>query len=73
MAHYAFLDENNTVTEVIVGVDETEIINGLSPEDWYSEFKGQRCLRTSYNNNIRKQYAAVGYSYDEQNDIFIKP
>jgi hypothetical protein len=49
MAHYAFLDENNIVTEVIVGVDETELIEGLSPEVWYGNFRGQVCKRTSYN------------------------
>ena len=53
MAHYAFLDESNIVTEVIVGIDETELIEGKSPEDWYAEFRGQRCIRTSYNSNIR--------------------
>ena len=49
MAHYAFLDENNIVTEVIVGIDETELIEGLNPEIWYSNFRGQVCKRTSYN------------------------
>ena len=49
MAHYAFLDENNIVTEVIVGVDETELIEGLSPEVWYGNFRDQVCKRTSYN------------------------
>jgi hypothetical protein len=73
MAHYAFLDENNVVTEVITGIDETELIEGLTPEEWYSNFRGQRCLRTSYNNNIRGVYAGIGYSYDEANDVFIAP
>ena len=54
MAHYAFLNENNIVTEVIVGIDETETIEGLDPETWYGNFRGQTCKRTSYNNNIRK-------------------
>jgi len=53
MAHYAFLDDNNIVTEVIVGIDETELIEGKDPETWYAEFRGQRCVRTSYNGNIR--------------------
>jgi len=48
MAHYAFLDENNIVTEVIVGIDETELIEGLDPETWYSNLRGQVCKRTSY-------------------------
>ena len=73
MAHYAFLDENNVVTEVIVGKDETELIDGLSPEEWYGNFRGQTCVRTSYNNNIRKQYAGIGYTYDETADVFIAP
>jgi hypothetical protein len=73
MAHYAFLDENNIVTEVIVGIDETELIEGLSPEEWYGNFRGQRCVRTSYNGNIRGIYAGIGYSYDEANDVFVAP
>ena len=74
MAHYAFLDENNIVTEVIVGRHEDEVVDGIS--DWeahYGEFRGQRCLRTSYNNNIRKQYAGIGYTYDEVADEFVAP
>jgi hypothetical protein len=73
MAHYAFLDENNIVTEVITGIDETELIEGLDTETWYGEFRGQICKRTSYNNNIRKQYAGIGYAYDENADLFISP
>ena len=73
MAHYAFLDDNNIVTEVIVGVDETELIEGKDPETWYGEFRGQRCVRTSYNNNIRARYAGIGFRYDPQLDAFITP
>ena len=73
MAHYAFLDKNNIVTEVIVGVDETELIEGKSPEVWYGEFRKQKCVRTSYNKNIRKNYAGIGYTYDEARDAFISP
>ena len=73
MAHYAFLDENNIVTEVIVGIDETELIEGLDPETWYGNFRGQTCKRTSYNNNIRKNYAGIGYTYDATRDAFIPP
>jgi hypothetical protein len=73
MAHYAFLDDNNIVTEVIVGIDETELIEGKSPEHWYSEFRGQQCLRTSYNGKIRYNYAGVGYTYDPIDDAFIAP
>jgi hypothetical protein len=73
MAHYAFLDENNVVTEVIVGIDETELIEGLDTETWYGNFRGKVCKRTSYNGNIRKQYAGIGFSYDAINDVFITP
>jgi hypothetical protein len=73
MAHYAFLDDNNIVTEVITGKDESELIDGSTPEEWYGNYRGQRCVRTSYNNNIRKQYAGIGYSYDETADVFIAP
>jgi len=73
MAHYAFLDSNNIVTEVITGVDENELLEGLSPEEWYGNFRGQTCVRTSYNHNIRKQYAGIGYSYSEVGDVFVVP
>ena len=73
MAHYAFLNENNIVTEVIVGIDETELIEGKDPETWYSEFRGQKCIRTSYNSNIRKNYAGIGFTYDQEKDAFIAP
>jgi hypothetical protein len=73
MAHYAFLDENNLVTEVITGIDETELIEGLDTETWYGNFRSQTCKRTSYNGNIRKQYAGIGFSYDAINDVFIAP
>ena len=73
MAHYAFLDENNIVVEVIVGIDETQLIEGLDPETWYGNFRGQTCKRTSYNGNIRKNYAGIGYTYDAEQDAFIPP
>jgi hypothetical protein len=73
MAHYAFLDENNIVIEVITGKDETELIDGVTPEEWYGNFRNQVCVRTSYNNSIRKQYAGIGYTYDETADVFIAP
>ena len=81
MAHYAFLDGNNTVTEVIVGKDEGQ--NGIDWEQWYGEFRGQVCKRTSYNTSggvhssggtpFRKNYAGIGYTYDEARDAFIPP
>jgi hypothetical protein len=73
MAHYAFLDESNKVTEVIVGIDETELIEGIDPETWYGQFRGQPCVRTSYNSNIRYNYAGIGYAYDPIDDAFIAP
>ena len=71
MAHYAFLDANNIVTEVIVGKDETDL-----SEDWeqfYGAIRGQVCKRTSYHGNIRKNYAGIGYAYDAGRDAFIAP
>jgi hypothetical protein len=73
MAHYAFLDNNNIVTEVITGIDEAELIEGLDTETWYGNFRGQACKRTSYNGKIRKNYAGLGYTYDSQRDAFIPP
>ncbi len=73
MAHYAFLDNQNIVTEVITGIDETELIDGLEPEVWYGNFRGQTCKRTSYNGNIRKNYAGIGFTYDSERDAFISP
>jgi hypothetical protein len=74
MAHYAFLDKNNIVTEVITGRDEWEEVNGIT--DWeqaYSEVRNQVCKRTSYNGNIRFNYAGVGFTYDPIDDAFIAP
>ena len=83
MAHYAFLDNDNIVTEVITGVDEdvvqtdtdgTEV--GGSSEAWetfYGNARGQTCKRTSYNGNYRKNYAGIGYTFDSERDAFIPP
>jgi hypothetical protein len=73
MAHYAFIDENNIVTEVIVGIDENELIDGLTPEQFYGQFRNQICLRTSYNNKIRGKYAGIGDLYFQDEDIFVTP
>lgn len=74
MAHYAFLDENNIVTEVITGRNEDEVVDGISDwETYYGNQRGQICKRTSYNNNIRKNYAGIGYHYNETLDAFIAP
>ena len=72
MAHYAFITDG-IVTEVITGIDETETIEGLDTETWYGNFRGQVCKRTSYNNNIRFNYAGIGYTYDQVRDAFIAP
>jgi hypothetical protein len=81
VAHYAFLDENNIVTEVIVGKDEGE--DGIDWEAYYGAFRGQVCKRTSYNTRggvhtlggtpLRKNYAGIGYTYDSERDAFIPP
>ena len=72
MAHYAFITDG-IVTEVIVGIDENELIEGLDTETWYGNFRGQLCKRTSYNNKIRFNYAGSGYVYDSIRDAFIPP
>jgi hypothetical protein len=81
MAHYAFLDENNIVTEVIVGKNEGE--EGRDWEQWYGDFRGQTCKRTSYNTQagvhlgdgipFRKNYAGIGYTYRADIDAFVPP
>jgi hypothetical protein len=83
MAHYAFLNENNIVTQVIVGINENELIEGKNPESWYAEFVGKPCKRTSYNTYggqhlnggvpFRLNYAGVGYTYRPDLDGFISP
>ena len=87
MAHYAFLNDNNIVTEVITGVDEDQkddLPEGFdSWEDWYADFRGQTCNRTSYNTianehsgegtAYRGNYAGIGYNYDSENDVFYAP
>ena len=83
MAHYAFLNADSVVTEVITGMNETELIEGLLPETWYGNFRGQVCKRTSYNTSggvhskggtpFRKNYAGIGYTYDTARNAFISP
>jgi hypothetical protein len=70
MAHYAFIDEQGIVTEVIVGRDEDQ---GADWAAYYAAVRGQRCLRTSYNGRIRGKYAAIGDVYNEQLDVFSSP
>jgi hypothetical protein len=81
MAHYCVLDNNNIVIDVFVGKDEFE--NEIDWEQYYSNYLGKKCLRTSYNthggihlkneNPFRKNYAGIGYFYDEVRDAFIPP
>jgi hypothetical protein len=81
MAHYAFLDSNNIVIDIIVGKDEGE--DGIDWEQYYGEFRGLVCKRTSYNtyrntheNNgtpYRVNYAGIGFTYDVERDAFIPP
>jgi hypothetical protein len=73
MAHYAYLDENNIVITVIVGKDETELIEGLDPEIYYAQGTDFTVKRTSYNAKIRGKFASIGDSYNADEDIFIEP
>jgi len=65
MSHFAEINKDNVVTQVIVA-EQDFIDTGLlgNSSNW---------VQTSYNNNIRKQYAGIGYTYDKTNDIFIAP
>jgi len=72
MAHYAYL-ENNIVIDVIVGRDETELINGLDTETYYAQNTPYTVKRTSYNAKIRGNYAGIGYTYLPLEDIFMPP
>jgi hypothetical protein len=85
MAHYAFIDENNIVVEVIPGRDEWEVVDGIT--DWEAYYttkrEGLRAIRTSYNTMggnhttggvpFRGNYAGIGFTYDEDLDAFIPP
>jgi hypothetical protein len=91
MAHYAFIGSDNVVTDVIVGINENDLPDGVqSWEKHYGDFWGQRCVQTSYNTyggihytngkpskdqskGLRKNYAGIGYTYDEALDAFIPP
>ena len=86
MAYYALINLDNIVVQVISGVDENIIqtdldgtqVGGTSEawETFYASlpwFEGLTCKRTSYNRNIRKNYAGIGYTYDAERDAFIAP
>jgi hypothetical protein len=70
MDYYAFLDSNNVVTEVIPGKDQWE--DGIDWEQWYGEFRGQVCKRTT-RDGFRKNYAGIDFIYDSARDAFIPP
>lgn len=78
MAHFAELDQNNTVLRVIVVHNNELLDNGVESEAkgisfCQSLFPDTTWVQTSYNGNIRKNYAGIGYSYDAQRDAFIPP
>jgi len=86
MAHYALMDSSNVVVKVITGVNEDVTqtdtdgtVVGGSAENWEAFYAAQpwhaglTCKRTSYNNNIRKQYAGIGYTYNAAADVFVAP
>jgi hypothetical protein len=86
MAHYALINSDNIVVQVITGVDENiiqtdtdgTIVGGTTQawEQFYAsqpQFAGLICKRTSYNGNIRANYAGIGYKYDPNFDVFIAP
>lgn len=73
MAHYAYLDDTNTVVTVIVGKDETEFIDGLDTETYYAQGTPYTVKRTSYNGRIRYNFAGIGFIYDPVDDAFIAP
>lgn len=84
MAHYALINSDNVVVQVITGVDENIIQTDLDGtqvggsakawEEFYETrpwFEGLTCKRTSYNGNIRANYAGIGFTYDPEFDVFI--
>jgi hypothetical protein len=78
MAHYAKLSENNIVEQVIVINNDKELINGIEDENAGVAFcisltGHQNWKKTSYNGNIRKQYAGIGFTYDPVKDVFVSP
>jgi hypothetical protein len=71
MAHWAELDDNNTVIRVLVGDNDDP--NGDEGYQWLIDNLGGTWVKTSYNNNIRGIYAGIGYSYNQEEDIFVMP
>jgi hypothetical protein len=77
MAHFAQLDENNIVTQVIAVHNNELLENGVESEakgiQFCQSLLGGNWVQTSYNGNIRKNYAGIGYTYDPINDWFYAP
>ena len=71
MSHWAEVDNNNIVLRVLVGDNNDPI--GDEGYQWLIDNLGGTWIQTSYNSNIRKNYAGIGYTYDETRDAFIPP
>ena len=78
MAHYAYLDENNIVTQVIVGRDEDDLVEGVT--SWEEYYGAKQCSYNTYGGKhlyggtpFRKNYPGIGFKYDEERDAFIPP
>lgn len=71
MSHWAEIDENNTVLRVLVGDNNDPA--GDEGYQWLLDNLGGTWIKTSYNGNIRYNFAGIGYSYDEDRDAFIAP
>lgn len=77
MAHFAQLDENNVVTQVIVVSNDVLVDNGVEREELGVQFCeshfGGKWVQTSYNANFRGKYAAIGDTYDPAANVFVAP
>jgi hypothetical protein len=71
MSHWAEIDENNVVIRVLVGDNNDP--NGDEGYQWLLDNLGGTWVQTSYNNNFRKQYAGIGFTYNPIADVFISP
>ena len=71
MSHWAEIDNENKVIRVLVGDNNDP--NGDEGYQWLLDNLGGTWIQTSYNHNIRKNYAGIGFTYDEQRDAFIAP
>jgi hypothetical protein len=71
MSHWAEVNEENVVVRVLVGDNNDP--NGDEGYQWLLDNLGGTWIKTSYNGNIRKNYAGVGYTYNEQRDAFVPP